>query len=65
MLELNNGCVAINADKFTKLITALRTVVEKGEGALDKEATNACQDVVAVLALVFCFCIYIDTLIIR
>ncbi|HET7391661.1 MAG TPA: hypothetical protein VFJ51_12635 [Nitrososphaeraceae archaeon] len=26
--------------KFDKLITALRTAVEKGEGVLDKEATS-------------------------
>lgn len=31
--------LAINPS-FTKLITALRTAVEKGEGTLDKEATS-------------------------
>lgn len=31
--------VAINPS-HTKLITALRTAVEKGEGTLDKEATS-------------------------
>lgn len=40
LLELNNGCIAINADKHGKLITALRTAVENGEGMLDKEATS-------------------------
>ena len=39
MLEYANGVVAINPS-HTKLITALRTAVEKGEGTLDKEATS-------------------------
>ena len=39
MLEYKNGQVAINP-RFTKLITALRTAVENGEGSLDKEATS-------------------------
>lgn len=39
MLEYRNGQIAINP-RFTKLITALRTAVEKGEGTLDKEATS-------------------------
>jgi hypothetical protein len=39
ILEYNNGTIAINP-RFDKLITALRTAVEKGEGSLDKEATN-------------------------
>jgi hypothetical protein len=34
-----NGYVAINP-VHTKLITALRTAVENGEGYLDKEATS-------------------------
>ena len=56
MLEYNNGVVVIYP-RFNKLITALRTAVEKGEGTLDKEATNhddlldAFQIVAAVLAL--------------
>jgi hypothetical protein len=33
------GYVAINP-KFDKLITSLRTAVEKGEGMLDKDATS-------------------------
>lgn len=41
LMEYGNGVVAINP-KHTMLITALRTVVEKGEGTLDKEAT--CHD---------------------
>jgi hypothetical protein len=39
LLEYRNGYVAINP-RFTKLITALRTAVEKGDGTLDKEATS-------------------------
>lgn len=38
-VEYQNGHVAISP-KFTKLITALRTAVEKGDGTLDKEATS-------------------------
>lgn len=40
LMEYGSGVVAINPDKHTKLITALRTAVEKGEGSLDKEATS-------------------------
>jgi hypothetical protein len=39
LLEDKNGQVAINP-KFTKLITSLRTAVEKGEESLDKEMTS-------------------------
>ena len=39
LMEYGNGVVAINPT-HTKLITALRTAVEKGEGTLDKEATS-------------------------
>ena len=39
MLVYGSGNVAIHP-KFNKLITALRTAVEKGEGMLDKEATS-------------------------
>lgn len=38
MLEYHNGQVAIS-HSLNKLITALRTAVEKGEGTLEKEAT--------------------------
>ena len=38
-MEYHNGQVAINPS-HTKLITALRTAVENGEGSLDKEATS-------------------------
>ena len=39
MLEYRNGQVAIHP-RFNKLITALCTAVENGEGILDKEATS-------------------------
>jgi hypothetical protein len=39
MMEYKNGQVAINA-RHSKLITALRTAVEKGDGSLDKDATS-------------------------
>jgi len=39
LLERDGGYIAIN-QKFDKLITSLRTAVEKGEGMLDKEATS-------------------------
>ena len=54
LMEYGNGVVAINPG-HTKLITALRTAVEKGEGTLDKEATShddvtgRIQNVLAVL----------------
>ena len=45
LMEYKNGLIAINP-KFNKLITSLRTAVEKGEGSLDKEMTsyNDCFD---------------------
>jgi hypothetical protein len=39
LLEYGSGVVAINL-QYIKLITALRTAVEKGEGTLDKDATS-------------------------
>ena len=39
LLEYQNGMVSIHP-RFNKLITALRTAVENGEGVLDKEATS-------------------------
>ena len=39
ILDYNNSTIAINP-RFDKLITSLRTAVEKGEGSLDKEATS-------------------------
>ncbi len=38
-LLLEEGHMAIN-EKFDKLVTSLRTAVEKGDGVLDKEATS-------------------------
>jgi hypothetical protein len=40
LLEYNRGMVAIDGIRHSKLITALRTAVENGEGVLDKEATS-------------------------
>ena len=39
VMEYDGGKIAINPS-FNKLIVALRTAVEKGEGTLDKEATS-------------------------
>jgi hypothetical protein len=39
ILENDGGRIAINPDKFDKLITALRTAVDD-DGTLDKEATS-------------------------
>ena len=38
-MEYQNGYVAIYP-RYNKLITALGTAVENGEGSLDKEATS-------------------------
>jgi len=39
LLEKDGGRIAINPDRFDKLITALRTAVDN-DGTLDKEATS-------------------------
>lgn len=39
MLEYRDGYVATNP-VHSKLITALRTAIDKGDGTLDKEATS-------------------------
>lgn len=39
ILEKDGGNIAINPNKFDKLITALRTAVDI-DGALDKESTS-------------------------
>jgi hypothetical protein len=39
ILEKDGGRIAVNPDKFDKLITALRTAVDN-DGTLDKEATS-------------------------
>jgi hypothetical protein len=39
LLGKNGGHIAINPDRFDKLITALRTAVDN-DGTLDKESTS-------------------------
>ena len=39
LIEYQNGQIAIHP-RFNKLITALRTGAENGEGMLDKDATS-------------------------
>jgi hypothetical protein len=39
ILELDGGRIAINPNRFDKLITALRTAIDN-DGILDKEATS-------------------------
>ena len=39
ILEKDGGRIAINSNKFDKLITQLRTAVDR-DGTLDKEATS-------------------------
>ena len=39
ILEHDHGRIAINPDRFDKLITALRTAVDN-DGTLDKETTS-------------------------
>jgi hypothetical protein len=39
IIEHESGKIAINPDKFDKLITALRTAVDN-DGTLDKESTS-------------------------
>jgi hypothetical protein len=39
ILENEDGRIAVNPDKFDKLITSLRTAVDN-DGVLDKEATS-------------------------
>jgi hypothetical protein len=39
ILESDGGKIAINPDRFDKLITSLRTAVDN-DGVLDKEATS-------------------------
>jgi hypothetical protein len=38
-IRTNGGRIAINPDRFDKLITSLRTAVDN-DGTLDKEATS-------------------------
>jgi hypothetical protein len=39
-IRLSNEHIAIDGAKHGKLITALRTAVEKGDGSQDKEETS-------------------------
>jgi hypothetical protein len=39
LLETDGGRIALNPDRFDKLITALRTAVDN-DGVLDKESTS-------------------------
>jgi hypothetical protein len=39
LMEYQNGYMAIHP-RYNKLITALKTAVENGEGSLDKDATS-------------------------
>ena len=39
ILEKDGGNIAINPDRFDKLVTALRTVVDN-DGTLDKDTTS-------------------------
>jgi hypothetical protein len=39
LLEKDGGKIAVNPDRFDKLITALRTAVDN-DGTLDKESTS-------------------------
>ena len=39
ILKNDGGCIAVNPDRFDKLITALRTAVDN-DGTLDKESTS-------------------------
>ncbi|MFZ0554677.1 MAG: hypothetical protein WAM26_05240 [Nitrososphaeraceae archaeon] len=55
LLELNGGCVALDAERHNKLVVALRTAIEKGDGSLDKDASSHddCLDAFRV-SLQFC-----------
>src|ERR671927_172887 len=54
ILERDGGKIAINTDKFDKLITSLRTAVDN-DGTLDKEATSY-NDVSDAFRLALKFC---------
>jgi hypothetical protein len=43
IFEADGGHIAINPDKFDKLITSLRTAVDN-DGTLDKESTSYNDD---------------------
>jgi hypothetical protein len=56
ILEDDRGKIAINPDKFDKLITSLRTAVDN-DGTLDKEATSY-NDIFDAFRLALKFCHY-------
>jgi hypothetical protein len=53
ILEDDRGRIAINPDRFDKLITSLRTAVDN-DGTLDKEATSY-NDIFAAFRLALKF----------
>ena len=53
LVEYNQGTIEINP-RFDKIITSLRTAVEKGEGSLDKEAISY-DDILDALRLALQF----------
>jgi hypothetical protein len=59
ILENDGGRIAINPDKFDKLITALRTAVDN-DGTLDKEATSY-NDIFDAFRLALKFYRYVDS----
>ncbi len=59
IFESDDGRIAINSDKFDKLITALRTAVDN-DGALDKEATSY-NDIFDAFRLALKFYRYVDS----
>jgi hypothetical protein len=59
LLENDGGCIAINPNRYDKLITALRTAVDN-DGALDKEATSY-NDIFDAFRLALKFYHYEDT----
>jgi hypothetical protein len=59
ILENDGGRIAINPDRFDKLITALRTAVDN-DGALDKEATSY-NDIFDAFRLALKFYRYVDS----
>jgi hypothetical protein len=59
LLEDDGGRIAINPDKFDKLITALRTAIDN-DGTLDKEATSY-NDIFDAFRLALKFYHYVDS----
>jgi hypothetical protein len=59
ILETDGGKIAINPDRFDKLITSLRTAVDN-DGTLDKESTSY-NDIFDAFRLALKFYRYEDT----